>query len=208
MVRRFSYVFVILSLLGACGSMDIEDFEGTTPELKLEEYFLGKTKAWGIFEDRFGNLRREFTVDIEGTWDGTTLTLIEDFLYSDGETDQRIWRITKTAENTYVGEADDIIGKAQGRSVGKALNWNYDFMLKMKDSELKVRFDDWFYLQSKDVLINKADVTKFGIQLGRATIFFQRVSSQPVKAPGLDADGESSADAAGDSSRGRSQEAA
>ena len=81
-------------------------------------------------------------------------------------------------------------------------------MLKMKDSELKVRFDDWFYLQSKDVLINKADVTKFGIQLGRATIFFQRVSSQPVKAPGLDADGESSADAAGDSSRGRSQEAA
>ena len=185
--------------------MEIEDFEGTTPELKLEEYFLGKTKAWGIFEDRFGNLRREFTVDIEGTWDGKTLTLVEDFLYSDGETDQRIWKITKTAENTYVGEADDIIGKAQGRAVGKALNWNYEFMLKMKDSELKVRFDDWFYLQSKDVLINKADVTKFGIQLGRATIFFQRVSSQAVKAPSAD-DG-SSADA-GDSDSGRGQEAA
>lgn len=188
--------------------MDIEDFEGTTPELKLEEYFLGKTKAWGIFEDRFGNLRREFTVDIEGTWDGETLTLVEDFLYSDGETDQRIWRITKTAENTYVGEADDIIGKAQGRAVGKALNWNYDFMLKMKDGELKVRFDDWFYLQSKDVLINKADVTKFGIQLGRATIFFQRVSSQAVKAPAAE-DGESSADDhARQSHLGRSQEAA
>jgi hypothetical protein len=187
--------------------MDIEDFEGTTPELKLEEYFLGKTKAWGIFEDRFGNLRREFTVDIEGTWDGKTLTLVEDFLYADGETDQRIWKITKTAENTYVGEANDIIGKAQGRSVGKALNWSYDFMLKVGESEYKVRFDDWFYLQSKDVLINKADVSKFGIQLGRATIFFQRVSSQAVNAP--DAGGDSSAEVeAEDSDRGRSQEAA
>jgi hypothetical protein len=190
--------------------MDIEDFEGTTPELKLEEYFLGKTKAWGIFEDRFGNLRREFTVDIEGTWDGKTLTLVEDFLYSDGETDQRIWKITKTAENTYVGEANDIIGKAKGRSVGKALTWSYDFMLKVADSEYKVRFEDWFYLQSKDVLINKADVTKFGIKLGRATIFFQRVSSQAVKAPGLGSSASDSSSAATDDSsdRRRSQEAA
>ena len=47
--------------------MNIEDFKNTKPELVLEEYFAGKVSAYGIFEDRFGNLRRQFTVDINVT---------------------------------------------------------------------------------------------------------------------------------------------
>ena len=47
--------------------MQLEDFSSQQPELRLEEYFVGETRAWGIFEDRFGNLKRSFTVDITGT---------------------------------------------------------------------------------------------------------------------------------------------
>ena len=32
----------------------------------LEEYFLGQTSAYGLFEDRFGKVRRQFKVDITG----------------------------------------------------------------------------------------------------------------------------------------------
>ena len=98
MIRRVAYLLLLVPLLGACQSMKIEDLRGTTPRLVLEEYFAGETKAWGIFEDRFGNLRREFKVDIQGTWDGRTLTMVEDFLYADGEVDQRIWRIEKVGD--------------------------------------------------------------------------------------------------------------
>ena len=50
--------------------MKPNEFSGATPLLRIEEYFSGYTRAWGIFEDRFGNLRRQFVVDIDGSWDG------------------------------------------------------------------------------------------------------------------------------------------
>ncbi len=182
MPTRFAYAVLILLTLGACASMKIEDFKGTEPRLVLEEYFEGRTKAWGIFEDRFGNLRREFVVDIIGTWDGKQLTLEEDFVYADGETDRRVWRIEKIADGRYTGRADDVIGEANGRIEGKALNWTYDLMLNIQGRDVKVRFDDWMFLQPDGVLVNRARVSKFGIELGEVTLFFQRVDEQAEQA--------------------------
>ena len=65
--------------------MTISDVSQSTPKLVLEKYFLGKTYASGIFEDRFGTVRRQFTVDIEGTFDQNVLYLVEDFVFNDGE---------------------------------------------------------------------------------------------------------------------------
>ena len=161
-------------VLAGCGGMKPEDFAGRTPELVLERYFDGTTKAWGIFEDRFGNLRREFVVDIEGTWDGELLTLVEDFRYSDGETEQRIWRIRKTGAHSYEGEADGVIGVAEGKAYGNALNWRYDFDLQVGDNSWTVHFNDWMFLQEDGVMINRAKVSKLGFEVGEATIFFRK----------------------------------
>lgn len=160
--------------------MKPEDFAGREPELVLEEYFLGETMAWGIFEDRFGTLRRSFTVDITGTWDEEQqlLTLEEDFLYDDGEVDRRVWRVTKKDEHNYNGRADDVVGVAEGKIYGPALNWKYDIDLKMKDSSLRVTFNDWMFLQDEKTMINRAKVTKFGILLGEVTIFFRKQEAE------------------------------
>jgi hypothetical protein len=152
--------------------MDVKDFKNAQPRLLIEEYFAGRTTAWGIFEDRFGNLRRQFTVDIVGTWDGQELVLDERFLFSDGEEDRRIWYIRKTGDHSYEGRADDVIGVAKGESYGNALNWRYDMNLKVGDSTLRVHFDDWMYLQPSNVLMNKAIVTKLGFEIGRVTLVF------------------------------------
>ncbi len=155
--------------------MKIEDFAGRTPELVLEDYFLGQTRAWGVFEDRFGNLRRQFDVDITGTVDGDTLTLDEHFTFADGEKDRRVWTIRRIDENTYEGTADDVIGTARGKVAGNALNWTYQVDLAMGDRSLRVRFDDWLFLQSDGVLINRARVTKWGFEVGQVTLFFRQV---------------------------------
>ena len=155
--------------------MKIENFAGRTPELVLEKFFLGHTRASGIFEDRFGNLRRQFEIDITGTVDGDTLTLDEHFIFADGETDRRVWTIRRIDENTYEGTADDVIGTAEGKVFGNALNWTYQVDLAMGDRSLRVRFDDWLFLQPNGVLINRARVTKFGFEVGQVTLFFQRV---------------------------------
>ena len=162
----------LLLFLSACAGMQPEDFAGTSPELRIEDYFQGRTLAYGIFEDRFGKLRREFKVVIDGTYDGQELVLDEDFFYKDGERSKRVWRIVKTGANSYEGRAGDVIGVAEGKAYGNALKWEYLLNLKVGDDTWKVGFDDWMYLQDDKVLVNRATVRRFGIVLGTISITF------------------------------------
>jgi hypothetical protein len=156
--------------------MKAESYAGTTPELRIEEYFLGEVRAWGIFQDRSGKVKRQFTVDIRGEMQHNELVLTEDFLYDDGERSQRVWRIRRLDQHNYEGRADDVIGTAQGRAFGKALNWQYNLDLPVGNKRYKVHFDDWMILHADGVLINRAVLSKFGINLGEVTLFFRRLN--------------------------------
>lgn len=151
------------------------------PHLRLEQFFDGKVYAWGLFEARFGDLRREFQVEIDGNWDGQRLQLVEHFLYADGERDQRIWQIRPDGADGYVGEAADTVGQARGQCRLNRLNWRYRMRLQTGTRTLKVEFDDAFYLQPGPVLINRAQLHKWGIRLGEVTLMFcpQRLLKQP-----------------------------
>ena len=178
MVAKISALIFALIVLSGCTSMKPSDFSKAEPLLRIEDYFVGQTRAWGIFEDRFGNLRRQFVVDIQGSWDGESLVLDERFRYSDGETDRRVWTIKKIDEHRYEGRADDVIGTAIGEAYGNALNWRYDMDLKIGERTLRVHFNDWMFLQSSGVMVNRARVSKFGIAIGEVTLFFQKVARQ------------------------------
>lgn len=151
-----------------------QDFKDSEPKLVLFDYFEGKTSAWGMFEDRFGNVRRQFQVNIEGRVKGNEITLDERFQYNDGEKDRRIWQIRKTGDHTFEGTADDVIGMAKGTVQGNALNWTYDLNLKVGDSSYKVHFDDWMFLQPGGVMINRARLSKWGVDIGEVTLFFKK----------------------------------
>ncbi|MEL6258613.1 MAG: DUF3833 domain-containing protein [Pseudomonadota bacterium] len=173
--RLFAPAVVASTPLGACVSNNIEDFQDAPRGLLLEDYFAGQTTAYGIFEDRFGKLRREFKVDINGTVDNDVLTLVEDFDYADGAKEQRIWVIDILGDGKYRGTAGDVPGIAEGEAVGNAFNWKYKVDLKIdEDTTWRVGFDDWMYLQPDDVLINRAYVTRFGVEIGTVTIAFQK----------------------------------
>ena len=179
MYKLSSYLtlFIILLFTG-CSQTDMKEFQNNTPKLDLFEFFAGETIAYGIFEDRFGNLKRQFRVNINGKIDNQILTLDEDFLYDDGEQAKRIWKIEKKIDNNkkiiYEGQADDVEGKASGSISGNALNWSYDIYLNIKGSDIKVHFNDWIYKQSEDLAINRAYVSKFGINIGSVTLVFLR----------------------------------
>ena len=160
--------------------MKIEDFSGKGPRLVIEDYLNGRLTAWGLFQDRFGTVRRQFRVDIDGSYDGRALTLNEDFTYDDGETERRVWTVRRTAPDRLVGTADGVVGQALGRTAGNALNWRYDFNLRIHGRTTRVRFDDWMFLQGDGVLINRAVVSKFGVRLGEATIFFRREEASAI----------------------------
>lgn len=169
-------LFALISsvLLAGCSTMKVQDYADTQPKFDLFQYFEGKTLAYGQFQTRSGEVKRRFKVDITGTIDNNVLTLDEQFVYDDGETEQRIWVIERTAENRYRGTAGDVIGVAEGESAGAVFNWHYTLDLPYKDGSIHVKFDDWMFLQSDGVMLNRAEVSKWGFKVGEVTLFFTK----------------------------------
>jgi len=179
-----AFIILILSLgtlitLTACGKPSLEDPKLSDKQLNLEEYFDGRTIAYGQFNDRFGTVRRRFEVVIDGTWDGDTLTLVEDFTYADGSTEERIWHLRKTgavgADQAWEGTAEGVQGIAIGEERGDTFNWRYQIDLPVPDGDtLRVDFDDWTWLLEDGRLLNRAYMSRFGVELGEVLIFFEK----------------------------------
>ena len=175
-LRLAPFLIFFLGLTG-CSYMKIEDFENTKPEFNLMQFFEGEVTAWGIIEDRFGNLKRQFKVKMHGKINNDILTLEEDFYYADGETDKRVWEFSKLGEDTYQGLANDIIGKAIGKEVGNAFNMKYKMDLDLGFAELRVSFNDWMFRIDHETIVNKASISKFGLNIANVTLFFRKNSN-------------------------------
>jgi hypothetical protein len=142
------------------------------PRDKFGEYFNGQFQAKGIFIDRKGVIRRRFDVAITATPSPDGFILDEDFLYDDGETEQRQWVVTRLADGRYEGSADGVIGIAKGRVEDDTLIWQYRFALPVGKRKIAIHFDDVMMLQADGVMINRARLTKWGIWVGDVLISF------------------------------------
>ena len=166
---------IVVILAGCTGKPALEDEKLSTRNLNLEEFFEGKTVAYGQFQDIFGTVSRRFEVEITGSWDGETLTLVEDFVYEDNSTEQRVWTLVKTGEDTWRGTAPGVIGEAFGEERGDTFNWRYTMDLPVPDGTLRVTFDDWMWLLTEDRLLNRAYMKRFGVDIGEVIITFEKV---------------------------------
>lgn len=163
---------VCAALLGACSTPQVQDYAKESPVLELRDYFNGTLDAYGIFTDRSGKVVKRFTVVMTCTWKGDSGVLDEAFSYSDGTTQRRIWRLTRHADGRYSGQADDVVGTAEGRQSGNAFNWAYTLALPVEGRVVNVQFDDWMYLMNDKVMLNKAAMRKWGVGLGEVTLSF------------------------------------
>ena len=117
---------------------------------------------------------KRFTVLRQCTWTGDQGVLDESFTYSDGSTQKRVWRLTRHPDGRYTGVADDVIGTAQGQVRGNAFHWTYTLALPVDGKVYEVQFDDWMYLVDEQVMLNRAEMRKFGIRLGEVTLSFSK----------------------------------
>jgi Protein of unknown function (DUF3833) len=175
LLRRLVCLGALAAVLGGCASAPVPaDYANETPKLDLKTYFNGPLTAHGIFTDRSGKVVRRFTVKMVGTWNGNQGVLDEDFTYSDGKKEKRVWRLTDLGNGRYSGRADDVVGEAVGIAAGNALNWRYTLALVVDGRTIEVQFDDWMYLMDDRVMLNKAVMSKFGIYLGEVTLSFTK----------------------------------
>ena len=165
---------LIAILLTNCSGNNMKpiDFKDQKPRLIIEDYLSGDVKAWGILQNRFGKVTRQFSAVLNGKWDGKQLILDEKFEWTDGEIQKRQWKINKIDQHNYEGTAGDVFGTAKGYSYGPAFKFEYVLLVPIKGKKIKITFDDWIFKQDEKVAINRATMTKFGFKVAELTVVF------------------------------------
>jgi hypothetical protein len=140
----------------------------------LLTYFEGKTLASGVFEGRSGQLKRRFKVELMGRPEGSSLVLEEDFLFDDGERQERTWTLTRGDGQSFTGTCADAVSEAHG---GFEQGWaflNSSLRLKVGRRLIAMNFDDVFYDTGNGTVLNRSTISKWGMRLGQVLILFRK----------------------------------
>ncbi|MDQ0301170.1 DUF3833 family protein [Ancylobacter polymorphus] len=141
-------------------------------DLVLEQYFAGRTVAEGSFS-AINGVRRSFTVDLTGRWNGNVLTLVEDFHFADGEKDRKTWRFEKLGPGRYRGTREDVRGATEVTVKGDTATFSYLLDLDPGAGENLVRFHDKMVLREDGTVLNTAWVTKYGFPVALTRVTFR-----------------------------------
>lgn len=168
-------VFAISILLAGCATRpgvpaDIPPTARFAPEVDL----VGRSLGHGAFRSITG-VRRAFDVELNGAWDGATLTLVEDFRYADGVTERKTWRLTRQSDGRFLGLREDVIGEAVGYMDDQAFRLEYDMAIPRKDGGVRrVRFRDVLVDHGAGGVINRANVSWYGLPVARVDLTLRR----------------------------------
>ena len=136
--------------------------------------FLGRSFGRGEFRSITG-AQRAFDVELNGAWDGSTLTLVEDFKYTDGVRETKTWRLTKTSEGRYRGTREDVVGEAVGFTDGPVFRLEYTMAIPKKNGGVRnVKFRDVLADDGAGGIINRANVSWYGVRVAQVDLKTQR----------------------------------
>jgi len=176
-LRRRASLLVLAAaatVFAGCAAPRPADYAAERPVLSLREYFNGKVEAHGMFQDRTGKVVKRFTVTMDCSWRGDDGVLDEAFVFSDGTTQRRVWKLKALPDGRFSGTADDVIGGALGEQRGNAFQWRYTLRQPVGETTYDVQMDDWMYLVDGKVMLNRAEMSKFGIRVGEVTLAFTK----------------------------------
>ena len=171
----FSFVSSTLFAIALTGcAVSIQEYKDEKPTLVVEEFFVGDLEAFGVVAERSGKVIKRFSCAMHGMWDGHTLVLDEDFTWSDGSRQKRVWRLTKEEDGTFSGGAGDVVGPAFGEVSGNTLHLVYQLSVPIDGSTTVLHVDDWLYLVTDSVMINHSELTKFGLDAAEVLLTIQK----------------------------------
>ena len=173
-IRRLFIPGAAVAALAGCAAPAIERYAAEQPALDVSRYFNGTLDAHGMFQDRSGAVIKRFTVRMRASWQDGTGILDEDFTYSDGSKQKRVWTIRKTGPNTFEASAPDVVGTGHGVVAGNALRWQYVLAQPIGDKVYNVDMEDWMFLIDDKVMLNRTTMRKFGVELGSVTLSFAK----------------------------------
>ena len=177
-MKKIFLISAVLSslLLVGCGSATIEEYSNREPSLQLDKFFEGELAAHGVVKDFRDRVVRYFNADIQANWKDGIGTLVEDFVFDDGESQRRIWTLTPDGSGGYIGTAGDVVGEGVIRVAGNAMFLKYVLRIPFQSRTLDITVDDRMYLVNPSTLINESRLMKFGFDVGEIVLVISRNS--------------------------------
>ncbi|MFO1016345.1 MAG: DUF3833 family protein [Hyphomonadaceae bacterium] len=173
-IFALSALALALVCVSACATAPRLPPEAASDAFVIERDLVGASVARGEFRAITGT-RRGFTAYLNGVWDGQTLTLVEDFVFDDGERDRKTWRLSRIGEGRYVGTREDVVGQARGYQDGAAFRLEYDVVLPSQNGKgRRVHFQDVMVRTGAGSILNRANVGWFGLRVAQVELTIER----------------------------------
>jgi hypothetical protein len=162
-------------MLPGCEGNHLDFYRTKEPKMDFRHFFEGDIEGSGAFFDFRGRQIRSFYIKINCSWADDILTMKEWFDFDDGEKLERQWEITFKNGRVVQGLASDVIGSATGEQVGSAINLHYILQIPYRDHKINISMDDWMYALSKDSVLNRTAMRKFGFKVGEMVLILKKL---------------------------------
>lgn len=172
-IKRRNFLLGTLAL-SACARVPASP-RGPLKPITLDQAFAGRAVGAGVFRVDLTGSERRFAAHLNGKLDGDRLTVVEDFVYEDGEENRLTWVFDRAGPGRWTGRREDTVGVAEVIESGTEIRLSYLADFRSGDDVTRLGFEDVIYFGSESRVINDAIVTRFGVPVGRV-----RFEMQPI----------------------------
>lgn len=138
--------------------------------ITLVEAFNGRAVGRGVFSVPLAGVERGFDAILNGSIRRVRgveiFTVVEDFIFDDGEVDRLTWVFTRTGPNSWTGVREDTVGTANVVESSEGVRLTYVADVRSRGEVTRLGFSDIIYRGADGRVINDAVVTKFGLPIG------------------------------------------
>ncbi len=136
--------------------------------LTLEQAFVGRKTGNGVFRVWLTGDERRFTAHLNGRLSrgNSRLTVVEDFIYEDGQKDRLTWVFNRQGPDRWTGRREDTVGEATVVERNGEIRLAYLADFKSPSGVTRLGFQDVIYRPKSGLVVNDAVVSRAGIPVG------------------------------------------
>ena len=148
------------------------------PPITLVSAFEGRRTGRGHFRIWLTGDERRFTARLNGTVTGQdgarTLTVVEDFVYDDGQKDRLTWVFREVGLGRWAGKREDTVGEATVVEEDGRIRLSYTADFRSPSGVNRLGFEDILYPRPDGTIVNDAVVSKSGLAVASVRFLIRR----------------------------------
>lgn len=156
-------------VLAGCATMPSAP-HNTGGQITLVEAFNGRAVGRGVFSVPLAGVERGFDAVLNGSLRRVRgveiFTVVEDFIFDDGEVDRLTWVFSRTGEASWTGVREDTVGAAHVIESPDGVRLTYVADVRSRGEVARLGFSDIIYRGADGRVINDAVVMKLGVPIG------------------------------------------